>query len=361
MNWLLALIIFLPVSVFAQIVTASFDRTQLSKNPAAATNRWYSQTTVFNSFRNVDSKITQEGIDRVWDERIKINKTGIFFTGHGKWAPELYVSMDKAEKTLKTKEGTAEGITNRTDLINNLINLGFRVKQKWSLGLTFFSPSYDFKDSYKTKFSGTTFKQEETQKAKITGIGSGFTYLLTPKLIVGGYFIRMQESRKFGYERTDGARKEKDSGNASLGHNQFGLGISNVRGTKSRGIRYELAYSLMTHDTGDDNVINSSGEEIFLSGEYGGKRFFFGGNVKLRKNSFYDSLELIDYVIGDKTASSTYSPSYGGFFALRLGSGHTFGISGLMYQTSGEKLLFGLEEKADSTVMQFSGNYAYIY
>lgn len=349
----------MPVVARAQVVTASFDRTTLSINPSSATTRNFSQLATFANFRNTKSEATQADFNSFkLEEDIKITKFGIYFTGHGRFAPELYISKDAAEKTFDDG-GTADEQKTKTDLINNFVNVGLLMTRNFSLGLKLYAPKFDFKEKVTILFPDASSQIVNTNvESSITGTGLGFTYNYAPKMYFGGYYTKITVKDKFNTTVTDvnGTVNENDDISSSL--SQMGFGISYLNGGIGRGLRAEIAYSRMEQPKEFDA---DAGEEIQLSADYSKNAITFGGNIKFRKNAYYDHIELIDYVIGERVFNESYTPSYGGYFSYGAGKGHSFGVSGFIYDTTGERTFYGRAQDAIIKIKQFSFNYAYLF
>lgn len=352
-------LLLLPVLASAQVVTASFDRTTLSINPASATTRNFSQLAGFTNFRNTKSEATQADFNSFkLEEDIKITKVGIYFTGHGRFAPELYISKDSAEKTFDDG-GTADKQKTKTDLINNFVNVGLLMTRNFSLGLKLYKPTFDFKEKVTINFPDATTQIVNTNvESSITGTGLGFTYNYNPQLYFGGYYTKITVKDKFNTTVTDvnGTTNENDEMSTSL--SQMGFGLSYLKGGIGRGLRGEIAYSRMEQPEEFDA---DAGEEIQLSADYSHNAITFGGNIKLRKNAYYDHIELIDYVIGERVFNESYEPSFGGYFSYGAGKGHSVGVSGFIYDTTGKRNFYGKEQEAIIKIKQIAFNYAYLF
>jgi hypothetical protein len=361
---LVILILLFPVWAHAQIVTASYDRTVLSKNPASSTTRNLSQIALFSSFNNSLSDITEEtqgsATSVTWEEKIKMNKTGIYFTGHGRFSPELYVSSDTAEKSLSLKlAGSTNNQNLKTNMLNNMVNLGLRLTRRFSVGFKYFSPTYNNKEEYAAKdSSGDDFTFTRQSNNKITGIGGGATYQLSPGWYWGAYYISIKQKIKESVAYTGSIVVPDSTFDGELSQKQYGSGISYLSRSRSKGMRFEIAYSRMEQDP---TYKQPCGEEIYSALEFSHRIFTFGLNAKLRKNAYFDSIELLDYLAGSKNFSETFTPAYGGFLSLGSSIGHTIGASALMYKANGEKKLFNQDQKAITTFQSLMVNYAYLF
>jgi hypothetical protein len=352
-------LLLIPALSNAQIVTASFDRTTLSINPASATTRNFSQLAVFSNFRNTKSQASQAEFNTFkLEEDIKITKFGIYFTGHGRFAPELYLSKDAAEKTFDDG-GTDQKQKSKTDLMNNFVNVGLLMTRNFSLGLKLYGPKYEFKEKVTINFPDTTSQVVNTNmESSITGTGLGFTYNYKPQLYFGGYYTKIKVKNDFNTTVTDsnGTTNQNDVMTTSL--SQMGFGLSYLRGGIGRGLRGEIAYSRMEQPKEFDA---DAGEEIQLSADYSHNAITFGGNIKLRKNAYFDHIELIDYVIGERVFNESYEPAFGGYFSYGAGKGHSVGVSGFVYSTTGTRNFYGIKQEAIIKIKQIAFNYAYLF
>ncbi|HXH75988.1 MAG TPA: hypothetical protein VNJ08_13540 [Bacteriovoracaceae bacterium] len=360
---LLLLLFLLPQSLLAQIVTASFDRTTLSQNPASATTRAFSQIALFSTSKTSESEINEQRSDNEivpWEDDIKINKTGMYFTGHGKFSPELYLSQDKGTRTLALKDVTTDEHSNDVSIVNNMINLGLRMTQRLSVGFKVFAPSFSYKEDFIIDYSDNQSLQfSANSESSILGLGAGLTYMVMPGLYWGGYFINIKENMTFDTQVTDiDGTVSNDSGDETFGRKQFGAGISYLRGGRGRGVRFEAAVSKMIHT---DLVGMEDGEELYSAFEFSYGWLTMGLNVKSRRNMYYNNIELIDYISGDKTFSEEFKPLYGFFLVLGKGGGHSLGVSGVAYKTSGKKELFGREQPATTSLQEVTLSYAYLF
>lgn len=338
---------------YGQIITAAFDRTNLSINPAASTTRSYSQIAFFNNYRKTDSEAlqVQGGIAKL-KEGIRTNKTGIYYSGEGRFAPELYLSKDSGTKTFD--DGTTTNQTSKMDLVNNFINLGFKLWRNLSVGLKYYRPSYEMNE--KAKFG--TFSVNNKSKTSITGMGAGFNYQMQNKMYFGGYYTKITQKNELSVSTNSGGTAADDFANETHDLSQYGLGFSILRGTVAKGYRFEAAYSRLEQPK---DSVAKAGEEIYLVFEYGHRHVAFGGNVRFRKNAYYDNTEILDYAIGEKIFSDSYDPSLGGFFSLQSSGGHTLGLSGVLYKTTGKRQFYGVTQDAEMKVMQLTVNYAYLF
>jgi hypothetical protein len=91
----------------------------------------------------------------------------------------------------------------------------------------------------------------------------------------------------------------------------LGVGFSLLKGTSSRGYRFEGAFSRLLQTK---KSLSSAGEEFSIALEYGWRYFAFGGNMKLRKNAYCEHNEILDYAIDEKIFCETYGPSLSVFF-----------------------------------------------
>ncbi len=345
-------------------MTASYDRTILSKNPASSTTRNLGQIALFSSFNNSQSEITEayagSPTSVTWDEKIKMNKTGIYFTGHGRFSPELYVSNDTAEKSLNLNVAGSTNHQNlKTNMLNNMFNLGLRLTRRLSIGFKYYSPTYNNKEQYAAKdSSGADFSFTHLSNNKITGIGGGATYQVSPGWYWGAYYISIKQIIKESVAYTGSITVPDSSFDGELSQKQYGAGISYLSRSMSKGMRFEVAYSRMEQDP---TYKQPFGEEIYSALEFSHRVFTFGFNAKLRKNAYFDSIELLDYLAGAKNFSETFTPTYGGFLSLGSSKGHTIGVSALMYKSSGEKKLFNQDQKAITTFQSLMINYAYLF
>ena len=358
------LLLLLPLWSHAQIVTASYDRTVLSKNPASATSRNLGQIALFSSFNNSQSEITEASAGSstsvTWDEKIKMNKTGIYFTGHGRFSPELYVSNDSAEKSLSLNlAGSTNNQNLKTKMLNNMFNLGLRLTRRFSIGFKYYSPSYNNKEEYAAKdSSGADFTFTRQSNNKITGIGGGATYQISPGWYWGAYYISISEKIKESVAYTGSIVVPDSAFDGKLSQKQYGTGISYLSRSRFKGMRLELAYSRMDQDP---TYKQPYGEEIYSALEFSHRILTFGVSAKLRKNAYFDSIELLDYLAGAKNFSETFTPTYGGFLSLGSSKGHTLGLSALMYKTNGEKKLFNRDQKALTSFQSLMVSYAYLF
>jgi hypothetical protein len=357
--WTLSILLMLPIFAWAQVVTASFDRTTLSINPASATTRGYNQVALFSNLRTTNSDATdqQSGTNQKLEEKITSNKTGVYFTGHGKLSPELYISKDSATKTFE--DGGAGTQKTKLDMVNNFINLGILMTRKFSLGITFYKPSYTYKENLSIKQpDNSVSKYQFNVKNATTGLGFGATYNFQSNLYLGGYYTTVKETNDFTRLVTESGNTSNDAEKQDNSLKQYGFGLSYLRGTAGRGSRFELAYSRMDHPQIDEVP---AGEEIYSAVDFSGNSFTFGGHVKFRKNAYFDHIEVLDYIIGEQVFSESYKPSYGGFLSYGHGKGHSIGISGLYYKTVGERQFFGTPQNASIKVTQVTFNYAYLF
>jgi hypothetical protein len=360
---LLSIILLLPFGAHAQIITASFDHSILSKNPSSSTTRNFSQIVVFHSFNHSDSEIVQNrgtSQDTNWNEDIKMNKTGLYFTGHGNITPELYLSNDRAEKSLELNQTNGQSQDSEVSMLNNMANLGIRLTRNLSFGVKYYVPTYEYKEDYSIQYADSqTATYGSLRKHQITGLGAGITYQIFPKWYVGGYYVSINEKVKSDSTYTNSNGDNSSSSfNGKQNLKQYGGGISYLSSHTGKGMRFEIAQSTMVLDSEYDVP---DGKEYYGALEFSGRHFTFGLNVKQRKNMYFDNIEILDYVIGDKTFSENYIPSYGAFFSFGSSKGHTFGLSGLMYKISGKRKLFGVDEKANTSLQSFTLNYGYLF
>lgn len=354
MKYIFLLLISVTFHARGQVVTSSFDRTTLSQNPAAAATRTYGQFALFDTFRTTDSDIDQDGAGTtLWNNKIKINKLGAYITGHGRVAPELYLSQDSATIDLEQK-ASAQTFRAKANLTNNFINLGLRMTSRFFVGLKAYSPAADFKQT--VDLPGLNF--EGTTKINVLGLGGGFTYHLLPKIYVGGYYVKISEKFKSSFTANEGGVVTSDSTDEDVSYGRYGAGISYLSGNWGNGTRLELSYSKQAFPK---ELAEKPGEEVQGSIEFSFRLISFGLNAKYRKNQFYDSVELLNYAVGDKISTSKWSGSYGGFFTLGSGKGHSVGLSGYTYSINDKRDLFGAEEDADSRIMEVTVNYAYVF
>lgn len=352
----------LPCIGFSQIVTSSYDRTVLSTNPASATTRTLSQVAIFDTFKSSDSDITeiQPTTKAMWREEIKLNKVGLYFTGHGKFAPELYISKDIAEKSLDLDGDSTSPQESKINLTNNMINLGFRLKRNFSVGIKYYKPSFSYKENFDTTYeNGETSSFDLKMEETLSGVGAGVTYQYIENWYVGAYYVSISHHTKFTetFSDTSGATNAQE-GDETRKMKRYGLGLSFLEGTRGRGLRFEMALSRLIQE---DDPDAEDGEEIFSALEFSNRKITFGFSLKLRKHFFYDNIELIEYVAGDKSFSDRYTPTYGGFLSFGSAHGHTVGLSGMIYKTDGTRQLFGREQDAETAVKQITFNYAYLF
>ena len=146
----------MPSWVLAQIITSSFDNSILSRNPSAATTRALGQLVLFHSYNHSISEISQDrstGQTSSWDEEIKLNKSGIYVTSQGNFSPELYLSSENAVKSLELNEANGQLQETHMSMINNMVNLGFRLTRFFSFGVKYFSPSYEYREDYTIEYN----------------------------------------------------------------------------------------------------------------------------------------------------------------------------------------------------------------
>jgi hypothetical protein len=196
-------------------------------------------------------------------------------------------------------------------------------------------------------------------KDKILGLGAGVTYQLGNSIYLGAYYTSITEKMTSEVTGTDIDGSAIDSKNEdTFKHTLKGVGFSYLKGSRSRGMRFEAAYSVMTHPS---ETQMKDGEEVYAALEFSLRRITLGGHMKFRKNVYFENIEMLDYISGDKNFSEEFTPSYGGFLSLGSGKGHTIGISGMIYKSTGTRELFGQDQKAETAVKEITLNYAYLF
>ena len=364
---MILIVLLLSGSVWAQVVTASFDRTVLSKNPAASTTRGIGQVSVFADFKNSDSKINEkrsDGVDVPWKQNTEVSKTGIFFTGGGKAViPELYLSFDKGDRILNLdlpNRTMNQEATNDVSFMNNLFNIGFRVSPTVGFGLKAYAPQYEYNESYAFDYlDGRKSSQVGRIKTNFLGVGAGLTYLLGANWYFGGYFVLNKEDRdaRYVFKDIDGSIEIKDEVNQYT-NSRFGLGLSYLNGRRGDGFRFEMAYNRMAHP---DYLGVRDGEQFYSVMEYSAKIVTLGVNLKLKKSIYYEETDLIDMVLSEAAITRGFIPQVGTFISFGSDKGHAFGVSVLYYRSKGYTNIFGEEQRSKTTHRGFSGNYAYLF
>jgi|GEM_PF-5097599 len=364
---MILIVLLLSGSVWAQVVTASFDRTLLSKNPSAATTRGISQVSAFYDLKTSDTKINEErsdGLDVPWKENIKIDRVGVFFTGGGNaMVPEFYLSQDSGERFLildQQSQNQQLSQKNDTSFLNNLFNFGFRVSPNLGLGIKAYAPNYKYSESYSVNYGdGKSVKQVGSIKSSIIGVGAGFTYLLGSNWYLGGYFTGNKEVRKSDYtfigidEVSENMKEDKEYTTG-----KYGVGLSYLSGKRGGGFRFEVAFNRMNQPTYLDI---GTGEQIYSALEFSTRHVTAGINVKMTKNIYYEETDLIDIIVGESNTSKAYVPQYGTFISFGNDKGHALGAAIVYYRSKGNKTLFGNDQSAKTTHRGFSFSYAYLF
>lgn len=354
----------MPLISRAQIATASFDRSMLSINPAAAATREIKQVALFETFKNSKSNLDQERDDSAnapWVDKTSINRFGTFLTGgHSGFTPELYLSMDHGERSLSLDEGSAQKQTSKTDMINNMLNLAFTVDPNLALGLKFYAPSYSYTENYEFTYADNkTIKQRLEHHSNIIGLGTGLSMHLINKIYLGAYYVNNTDKStyKTNYTYTDG-NVSKSYSKKNLQYAKYGAALSYLYGHRSNGARFELGYSKMRSPS--QNKLQD-GEEILTNLEISVNRITFGVNAKLRKNYYLDHTELMEYIVGERQVTRNFSPFYAGFISFGSEKGHTIGASILYVNSKGTKEILGQSEAAKTKLTGITVDYAYLY
>lgn len=361
----------LIASVHAQVVTSSFDRTLLSTNPAASTTRGYGQMAAALRMNNSKSTIFDDstGPTVKWKERFDTRRIETYFTGgHAKLVPEFYLSFNNGEKKLTSPDlaGQHQTTKSRMNLVNNMLNLGYRFSSTLAIGLKYYRPMFTYDEDYSFTDPSRTLSVSNKVKTAITGIGVGATYALAPSLYWGGYFTSITQVDKGSYSQTDSStpgNNVSNQGNSDDTLGKFGFGLSYLQGSSARrGMRLELSYNRLDATKELKRYSDAkAGEQIQSALELAWRGFTFGGNLKLTRNVYYETADTLERFMTEPTLTRTFAPSYGGFLSLISEKGHSIGLSGFVSQDTGKRAFFRNQVKAKTNRVTLNFNYAYLF
>lgn len=356
----------------AQVITSSFNRNQLAINPAATTTRTFSQVALAYDLSSDDSDISfggTDGSESVFNEKITLDTKLFTIAGsRGKWVPEFSLSHNQGKKVIKLTESPTSSdqkSTSRMTFVNNLLNLGYRLKPWLGVGLKLARPVVSFRDKFNVNNpDGTSFNNDYKANNGVWILGTGAVFRPLNWLYIGGFYSTSREEndgKATGTDTQGQAIKFVDSSHNTI--SRMGLGLSIMKGQSlGKGFRFELSYSTM--DVPESRFGEESperGSEIRSSLEYAHRGLSLGANVRLIKNIYYDQEDMVERYLSEQTFKNTFEPSLGGFLSLSSAKGHSFGLSGLYWVRKGKKQFQRAERDAETKSWNLAANYAYVW
>jgi hypothetical protein len=357
----------MPVLASAQYAGSSYNLSELCVNPAAATLRKAGSFTTGYQFKNSHSEVNQSRSDSAeipWKETVEIHKAEVFVSHVGKlFAPEAYFAYENVKKTTSVDEGQGgnQAHANAAAFFNNMINLGIRVTDKFSLGIKYYSPIFRYKyDNTYVYSDGNTFRDASDYSGSFTGLGYGFTYKTNSKWTLAGLLISSSQSVKGSSTYTDingQASSSSQTGAVEFVTKGIGLGYSSSN-SRRNAWRTEVAYAVTEFPA---SVFAKEGEQFFAAFEVAADVFIVGLSVRMIKNSFVDSMRLVETFIDPPPNDDKYSTKFNYFIRLNSSRGHSFGADGSYWVSQGKKSFLGTEQDAITKSYSVGLSYSYLF
>ncbi len=359
--------LFVPALASAQYAGSSYSFSSLCVNPAAATLRVAGNFTAGYQFKNSQSEVNQSRSDSAefpWRETVEIHKAEVFLSHVGKvFVPEAYVAYENVKKTTTVDDGLGgnQAHANTAAFINNMINLGIRLTDKLGFGIKYYSPVFRYKyDNTYVYSDGKTFRDASDYSGSFTGLGYGLTYKTSSKFTVGALLISSTQSVKGATTYTDiNGQASSSSGVGAVNYVTKGIGIGYSSSRSRRNAwRTEVAYAVTEFPP---SGLTKNGEQIFAAFEVAADVFTIGMSLRMIKNSFVDSMRLVEAFIDPPPSEDKYSTKIDYFLSLNSSRGHSFGADGSYWVSQGKKSFLGSEQDALTKSYSVGLSYSYFF
>lgn len=342
----------------AQIVTSSFNRSQLAVNPSSAATRYYgyfSATYARDSSLSKISETRSDGKMFRWKQNVGVEKKQLILTAVGrKFVPELFLSFDEVSKNLQLPPQSGimgQKEKNKVDFVNNLINLAYRYSPRVFWGIKFFNPKYNYNTNSSFTYPDSTMgKANGKTKNSMLGIGAGVTLKLTQNIYFGAFYTSSKVTSDGKTTNTDfNGKVTENESKFNDNYTTKGMGFSYKRGdSRKSAFRTELSYSLLDYASNQADA-----QQANLAMEISCLGLVFGGNFRMTKGNFRDNMSLLKDAIQNSVPLPQFTPSYEYFIAFSSERGHSIGINGFYNSRKDKTNLFGIAQPSkiiDSTM-----------